>query len=126
MHFSHCTPSPMKAILRRLPSHIPALALAVLFTAAQHMQGESPKSPAAPARILPGEQPDGSVLVTTNQMVTPLGKVQKLPGERPKDMAMSPDGSLLAVLTTSKVNLFKLDGTLAASVPVKSSSLGLA
>lgn len=82
---------------------------------------------AAAARRQAGEQNDGSVLVTTNQMVTPLGKVQKLSGERPKDMALSPDGSMLAVLTTGKVHFFKVaDGTEESSVSVRSSSLGIA
>lgn len=121
-------------IFRAVPAVL-VLVLSTVPTALLHgkePKTPSPKAPAAapapspPGRVQAGDQPDGGVLVTTNQMVTPLGKVQKLPGERPKDMAMSPDGSLLAVLTTSKVNLYKPDGTPAASVPVKSSSLGLA
>lgn len=86
-------------------------------------------NPSAPAKTPPklvGRQGDGSVLVTTNQMVTPLGLVKELPFERPKDLAVSPDGSLVAVLTTSKVNLFKPDGALVAALGIKPGPLGLA
>src|SRR5205814_2143495 len=75
---------------------------------------------------LAGRQPDGSVLVTTNQSITPLGTIQEVARERPKDLAVSPDGSLVAVLTTGKVHFFKPDGTLDASVSVKPGPLGLA
>src|SRR4051812_25259993 len=85
-----------------------------------------PANAAPKPRQLAGEQPDGSVLVTTNQMVTPLGKVQTISGERPRDLAVSPDGSLIAVLTTTKVHLFKPNGTLEASVGVSAGPLGLA
>jgi DNA-binding beta-propeller fold protein YncE len=66
------------------------------------------------------------VLVTTNQIVTPLGKVQKTEGLRPKDLAVSPDGSLVAVLTTGKVLLFAPDGTAEAAISVNPGPLGLA
>ena len=68
----------------------------------------------------------GGVLVTTNQIVTPIGKIQRIEAARPKDMALSPDGSLVAVLTTAKVLFYKPDGTLQGSVAVKPGPLGLA
>src|SRR2546426_8879363 len=43
-----------------------------------------------------GPQPDGSILVPTNQLLTPAGFQLQFPG-RPTDLALSPDGSLLAV-----------------------------
>jgi DNA-binding beta-propeller fold protein YncE len=73
-----------------------------------------------------GEQTDGSVLVTTNQVVTPLGRVEFVTNERPKDLALSPDGRILAVLTTSKVHFYKADGTHFDSVSLKPGPLGLA
>lgn len=82
-------------------------------------------SPTKPARKLVGEQEDGGVLVTTNQTVTPIGKLLRIDGARPKDMALSPDGQTLAVLTTSKVLFYKLDGTPKGSVSVKPGPLGL-
>lgn len=115
----------------RLAAATSGLALLSLCAMADALHGEERKpSIAAPkataARQLVGPQGDGSVLVTTNQIVTPLGKVQQVAGERPKDLVVSPDGALVAVLTTAKVLLYKTDGTLEASVAVKSSSLGLA
>jgi hypothetical protein len=43
-----------------------------------------------------GPQPDGSVLVPTNQLLRPAGFQVLLPG-RPTDLALSPDGKILAV-----------------------------
>ncbi|MDR3401538.1 MAG: alkaline phosphatase family protein [Chthoniobacter sp.] len=86
--------------------------------------GASPNTASTPKLV--GEQADGGVLVTTNQFVTPLGKVQRIDGARPKDMALSPDGATLAVLTTSKVIFYKPDGTLLGNVVVKPGPLGLA
>lgn len=80
---------------------------------------------AAPSRKLMGEQPEGGVLVTTNQIVTPIGTVQRTEGARPKDVALSPDGATLAVLTTTKVLFYKADGTLQTSLAVKPGPLGL-
>src|SRR5260221_4669631 len=85
------------------------------------------REPAATSkRQLLGEQPDGGVLVSTNQIVTPIGKVQGIDGARPKDLAVSPDGKTVAVLTTSKVLLFTPEGALKATVTVKPGPLGLA
>ena len=110
----------------KLPFTLPALATVILLHASSAAWSQENK-PAPPAgRRLAGEQADGSVLVTTNQMVTPLGKVQKLSSERPKDLVLSPDGTRVAVLTTSTVRIYKTDGDLEDSVGVKASSLGLA
>lgn len=84
-----------------------------------------PLANAAP-RQLAGEQPDGSTLVTTNQMVTPLGKVARVESARPKDLAVSPDGTLVAVLTTARVHLYSPAGEPQDSVGIKSGPLGLA
>lgn len=126
----------MKSSHISLPAITSGLALWILGHAGELMgageptpsPGEppSPASQAAPGRRLAGQQDDGSVLVTTNQFVTPLGKVQAVADERPKDLALSPDGSLLAVLTTSRVHFYKADGTHIDSVSVKPGPLGLA
>ena len=79
-----------------------------------------------PPRQIMGEQADGSVLVSSNQTLTPLGRLQRIEGVRPKDLALSPDGTTLAVLTQNKVLFFALDGTPKGSVPVKAGPLGLA
>jgi len=77
-------------------------------------------------RKLAGFQPDGSVLVTTNQAVTPIGRVQRIEGARPKDMALSPDGRTLAVLTQSSVVFYTEGGDPAGEVKVRPGPLGIA
>jgi len=72
-----------------------------------------------------GEQTDDGVLVSTNQTITPIGRVQRVDAARPKDMAVSPDGSTVAVLTTTKVLFYKPDGAGKGSVAVKPGPLGL-
>ncbi len=44
-----------------------------------------------------GFRPDGSVVVPVNQILTPYGDQIQLPGLRPQDIAISPDGRLIAV-----------------------------
>jgi YVTN family beta-propeller protein len=73
-----------------------------------------------------GKQPDGSVLVPTNQIVTPVGTVHETPGARPKDVCFSPDGSLLAVLTTRGVTFYTPDGNKTTEVALTAAPLGLA
>src|SRR6266545_133595 len=73
-----------------------------------------------------GQQPDGSFLVPTNQSVTPVGKLHQMPHEWPKDLALSPDGKLLAVLAQNYVVLFSRDGTEVARVSLTAGPLGLA
>jgi len=84
---------------------------------------ESPTSPKKSKFV--GDESTGGVLVSTNQTVTPIGMVQRIEGVRPKDLAVSPDGSIVAVLTTSKVLLYAVDGSLKGSVAVKPGPLGL-
>lgn len=73
-----------------------------------------------------GAQPDGSAVVPTNQTVTPAGMVHQLPGSRPKDVAISPDGSWVAVLATNRVALFRADGAPAGMVSLTGAALGVA
>jgi YVTN family beta-propeller protein len=77
-------------------------------------------------RKLVGEETERGVLVSTNQIVTPVGRIEKVDAARPKDVALSPDGATLAVLTTAKVLLYKVDGTLLGGASVKPGALGLA
>lgn len=78
------------------------------------------------AAVVVGERPGGGALVSSNQMVTPLGMVRRIEGARPKDMALSPDGNTLAVLAQSRVLLFTAGGALKATIPVKAGPLGIA
>ena len=111
----HFFPLPSRAAVRA------TLALGALCLA-----GWGAERPASPKPKFVGDDSAGGVLVSTNQMVTPIGKVQRVDGARPKDLAISPDGSTVAVLTTSKVLLYTVDGTLKGSVAVKPGPLGLA
>src|ERR1051325_6323557 len=72
-----------------------------------------------------GEQQDGSVVVPTNQTLTLLGDVLKLERARPKDMALSPDGSTIAVLCTRRVAFFTSDGERTGQLPIQAAPLGI-
>lgn len=55
-----------------------------------------------------GPQPDGSVLVPTNQLLRPTGFQILLPG-RPVDIALSPDERWLAVLNRKSLDLIRVN-----------------
>ena len=78
------------------------------------------------ARKTIGLQPGGSVLVTTNQTINPIGLVRQIEGARPKDLALSPDGRTVAVLTQSSVVFYTVGGDPAGVVAVKPGPLGIA
>lgn len=78
------------------------------------------------ARRQIGLQPDGSYLVSTNQSISPIGKAVRIEGSRPKDMAVSPDGKLVAVLSTGKILVYAPDGTLQSEIRHTNSELGIA
>ncbi len=66
-----------------------------------------------------GPQPDGSVLVPTNQFLRPAGFQIQFAG-RPVDLAMSPDGRWLAVLNIKSLDLIRLyDRTLIQSLKIQ-------
>ncbi|HEX5554849.1 MAG TPA: bifunctional YncE family protein/alkaline phosphatase family protein, partial [Chitinophagaceae bacterium] len=68
-----------------------------------------------------GRQPDGSVLVPSNQLLRPAGFQVYLPG-RPVDLALSPDGKLLFVKNKSSLDLIRInDRTILQSLPYKHS-----
>src|SRR5688500_6671489 len=73
-----------------------------------------------------GEQPDSSVLVPSNQVLTPVGTLRKTEGARPKDLALSPDGKTVAVLTTTRVMLYGSGGEELGTVALSAGPLGLA
>lgn len=54
-----------------------------------------------------GRQPDGSILVPTNQLLQPAGFQIQFSG-RPVDLALSPDGKWLAVLNINSLDLFRV------------------
>ncbi|HEU4753234.1 MAG TPA: hypothetical protein VFU47_08995, partial [Armatimonadota bacterium] len=78
------------------------------------------------ARVQPGTQPDGSILVTSNQSLTPIGVLRQLAPARPKDLTLSPDRKTVAVLTTTRVAFFGIDGMPQMEVPLTGGALGIA
>ena len=64
-----------------------ALSLALLGSTTLFVHGDESKAANPPPKVvetrLVGAQKEGGMLVTTNQLVTPLGKVQSIVGERP-------------------------------------------
>ena len=68
---------------------------------------------------LTGLQPDGSILVPTNQLLRPAGFQIQFNG-RPVDLALSPNGKWLAVLNISSLELIRLkDRTITQRLPIK-------
>ncbi len=74
----------------------------------------------------PGEQPGGEILVTTGQALTPYGVLRRIEGARAKDLALSPSGSLVAVLCTGRVAIFTREGEPVAEVSVRTGAVGVA
>lgn len=56
---------------------------------------------------LVGPQPDGSILVPTNQLLRPAGFQLEFNG-RPVDLSLSPDGNLLAVLNKNSLEIIRV------------------
>ena len=64
-----------------------------------------------------GPQPDGSILVPSNQLLRPAGFQVYLPG-RPVDLALTPDGKFLLVKNKDDIDLIRLtDRTVMQSLP---------
>lgn len=103
----------------RVPNNFLALCLASLFSLMASRSW-------AVSRTTMGEQADGSVLVPTNQSVTPIGRVEKIEGSRVKDLELSPDGKTLAVLTQSRLILYSASGRVIDRLALKAGPLGLA
>ena len=64
-----------------------------------------------------GRQPDGSILVPSNQLLQPAGVQVYLPG-RPVDLALSPHGNMLLVKNKNSLDLIRIrDRTVLQSLP---------
>jgi len=71
-----------------------------------------------------GPQPDGTILVPTNQLLSPAGFQLLLPG-RPTDLALSPDGNLLAVKNMDDVVLVRMrDRAVLQTLPIEKGGQG--
>ncbi len=67
-----------------------------------------------------GPQPDGSILVPTNQLLRPTGFQIQFQG-RPVDLALSPNGKWLAVLNINSLELIRVkDRTIVQRLHIKS------
>ena len=77
------------------------------------------------ARMTPGIREDGSVVVTTNQILTPFGLVKRIEGARPKDLAISPNGQKVAVLCNGRVAFFSIAGESLGEVKATTSPVGV-
>ncbi|UCH35555.1 MAG: beta-propeller fold lactonase family protein [Armatimonadota bacterium] len=65
-----------------------------------------------------GRQGDGRIVVPTNQVLDPAGFQVEFPG-RPTDLALSPDGSLLAALNSNALVLIRVsDRAIMQTLPV--------
>ena len=66
-----------------------------------------------------GRQADGRVVVPTNQILDPAGFQVEFPG-RPTDLALSPDGSLLAVMNSNSLVLIRVgDRAIMQTLPLR-------
>src|SRR5262245_46064541 len=98
-----------------------ALLLATAVTAAAF---------AARATLLVGRQPDGRILVPTGRALTPAGSHIEV-NDRPLGMVLSPDGTLVAVVTGSNFNpraLHLIDvatRSLKQTIPIGNSFVGV-
>ena len=72
-----------------------------------------------------GIQPDGSILVPSNQLLRPAGFQVYLPG-RPVDLVLTPDGKFLLVKNKDDLDLIRLsDRTVMQSLPFDKSGASL-
>ncbi len=73
-----------------------------------------------------GKQDDGRYLVSSLQHVELLGVTKTLQGQRPKDMAVSPDGKLVALLAHRRVYVAEPNGNIIAEIAHSAGALGIA
>ncbi len=78
----------------------------------------------AQGRLKLGSQPDGSILVSTNQRLTPIGNFTRLEGQRPKDLALSPSGEFVAILAHRKLIISDAESKILAELPITAGPVG--
>ncbi|HLN54958.1 MAG TPA: bifunctional YncE family protein/alkaline phosphatase family protein [Bacteroidales bacterium] len=90
--------------------------LSLLFLLAALSACNTPEEKAI-VNLKVGPQPDGSILVPSNQLLRPAGLQIDLPG-RPVDLALTPDGRYLLVKNKADLDLVRLsDRTLMQTLP---------
>jgi YVTN family beta-propeller protein len=100
------------------------LVLAALATTAVIIvwQSRSSLQDRVPRKL--GPQPDGTILVPTNQLLSPAGLQILFPG-RPTDLALSPDGNLLAVKNMRDILLVRMqDRAILQTLPMEKGGQG--
>ena len=103
-------------ILMKKINNITCLILLALILSQCHIETEQKDKLST---LTVGPQPDGSILVPTNQLLRPAGFQILFPG-RPVDLALSPDGKWLAVLNKNSLDLIRvLDRTIMQTLPLK-------
>ncbi len=78
------------------------------------------------SRLFIGKQPDGSVLVSTGQTLTPAGQSVTFDYQRPKDLAISPDGRYVAVLAHRRLLVLDRAGVQKGDLAITAGPLGVA
>ncbi len=73
-----------------------------------------------------GILPDGSALVPTSQRISPVGETRLIPNDRPKDMAVAPDGSKVAVLCPGRIVVYGTDSAAPVTLARGGGPLGIA
>ncbi len=101
-------------VMSKLSMVLMSAFLVLFLCACQNEQGQVKQT-----ALKVGPQPDGSILVPTNQLLRPAGFQLLFPG-RPVDLALSPDGKWLAVLNMNSLELIRvLDRTIMQSLPIR-------
>ncbi len=91
--------------------------LSILALVLSQCNFEKPNEKNFSTRLV-GPQPDGSILVPSNQLLRPAGFQILFPG-RPVDLALSPDEKWLAVLNKESLDLIRiLDRTIMQTLPI--------
>ena len=72
-----------------------------------------------------GKQPDGSFVVSTNQRLTPVGKLTTFEYSRPKDLSLAPGGKYVALLNTNKLVVLDEQGDLKSELKLGGAPLGV-
>ncbi len=75
-----------------------------------------------PERMIVGTRYGRRVLVPSNQLLDPAGQRIEFPG-RPVDLALSPDGGMLAVLLPSGIQIFSPEGQKLRFIPAATASI---
>ena len=98
--------------MNRIKITLPSLILALVL-----ISGCKEKEQKSAGAFKVGTQPDGSILVPTNQLLRPSGFQVNLPG-RPVDLILTPDERFLLVKNRSDLDLIRLsDRTVLQSLP---------